>query len=43
VGYVLNQGHEVVTMVSCIGEGIVVGGGIVDYSERLITIAEPAN
>ena len=41
IEYVFHQGRELVTMVSCIGEGIVAGGGIVDYSERLITIAEP--
>lgn len=41
VEYVLAQGRELVTLVSCIGEGVVVGGSIVDYSERLITIAEP--
>lgn len=42
VGYVLNQGRELLTMVSCIGEGIYAGGAVVDYTERLITIAEPA-
>ncbi|HMQ34239.1 MAG TPA: sortase, partial [Chloroflexaceae bacterium] len=42
VEYVLNQGRELLTMVSCIGEGIYANGGIVDYTERLITIAEPA-
>jgi hypothetical protein len=41
VEYVLNQGRELVTMVSCIGDGVYAGGGIVDYTERLITIAEP--
>lgn len=41
LGYVFEQGREVLTMISCIGEGVVVGGGIVDYSERLITVAEP--
>jgi hypothetical protein len=40
-GYIFEQGRELLTMVSCIGEGVVAGGGIVDYSERLITIAEP--
>ncbi len=41
VEYVFNQGRELLTMVSCIGEGIYANGGIVDYTERLITIAEP--
>lgn len=40
-GYVYSQGRELLTLVSCIGAGVVTDGGIVDYSERLITIAEP--
>jgi sortase (surface protein transpeptidase) len=41
LGYVYEQGREVLTLISCIGEGVVAGGGIVDYTERLITVAEP--
>ncbi len=41
IEYVLTQGRELVTMVSCIGEGIYANGEVVDYSERLISIAEP--
>jgi hypothetical protein len=41
VGYVFAQGREMLTMVSCIGEGVYAGGEVVDYSHRLITIAEP--
>jgi len=41
LGYVFSQGRELLTMISCIGEGVYANGGIVDYSERLITIAEP--
>ncbi|NTU79906.1 MAG: class F sortase [Chloroflexales bacterium] len=41
IEYVLTQGRELVTLVSCIGEGVYADGGVVDYSERLITIAEP--
>jgi sortase (surface protein transpeptidase) len=39
--YIFQQGRELLTMVSCIGEGVYAGGGIVDYSQRLITIAVP--
>jgi hypothetical protein len=39
--YIFQQGRELLTMVSCIGEGVYAGGGIVDYSQRLITVAVP--
>jgi len=39
--YLFPQGRELLTMISCIGEGVYAGGGIVDYSQRLITIAAP--
>lgn len=35
------QGREVVTIISCTGESIVVGGAVVDFTERLVVIAEP--
>jgi sortase (surface protein transpeptidase) len=41
VEYILPQGHERVTMVSCYGQNVIVNGGVVDMSHRLITIAEP--
>jgi hypothetical protein len=41
VAYTFRQGRELLTMVSCIGEGVYAAGGIVDYSQRLITIAVP--
>jgi hypothetical protein len=41
VAYTFRQGRELLTLVSCIGEGVYAGGGIVDYSQRLITIAVP--
>lgn len=40
VEYILPQGHEVVTMVSCIGDKVVVDGSV-ELTHRLITIAEP--
>jgi LPXTG-site transpeptidase (sortase) family protein len=42
VEYILPQGKEQVTMVSCIGEKVIQDGEVVDESHRLITIAEPA-
>jgi LPXTG-site transpeptidase (sortase) family protein len=41
VEYILPQGKEMVTMVSCIGDKIIEDGEVVDESHRLITIAEP--
>jgi sortase (surface protein transpeptidase) len=44
VEYILPRGRgEMVTMVSCIGEQVIVDGEVVDLSHRLITIAVPAN
>lgn len=40
VEYVLPQGHEVLTMVSCIGNEVIVSGSV-EMTHRLITIAEP--
>lgn len=42
VEYILPQGKEMITMVSCIGEKVIQDGEVVDESHRLITIAEPA-
>lgn len=42
VEYILPQGRELVTMVSCIGDKVISNGEVVDESHRLITIAEPA-
>jgi hypothetical protein len=42
VEYILPRGREMVTMVSCIGDKVIVGNEVVDESHRLITIAEPA-
>lgn len=41
VEYIMPQGSERVTMVSCIGERVISGGEVVDMSHRLVTIAEP--
>jgi sortase (surface protein transpeptidase) len=41
VEYILPQGRELVTMVSCIGDKVVTGGGV-EMTHRLITIAAPA-
>lgn len=41
VDYILPKGRELVTMVSCIGEKVVVDG-TVEMTQRLITIAAPA-
>ena len=42
VEFILPQGKEMVTMVSCIGDKVIQDGEVVDESHRLITIAEPA-
>jgi sortase (surface protein transpeptidase) len=42
VQYILPKGREMVTMVSCIGDQVISGGEVVDMTNRLITIAEPA-
>ncbi|HEX9370633.1 MAG TPA: class F sortase [Roseiflexaceae bacterium] len=42
IEYILPQGKEMVTMVSCIGDKVIQDGEVVDESHRLITIAEPA-
>lgn len=41
VEYILPQGREMLTLVSCIGDAVINGGSVVDMSHRLITIAEP--
>ncbi len=41
VKYILPQGRELVTMVSCIGDKVVVDGSV-EMTHRLITIAAPA-
>ncbi len=41
VEYILPTGREQVTMVSCIGDKVIVNGATVDMTHRLITIAEP--
>jgi sortase (surface protein transpeptidase) len=41
VEYILPQGREMVTMVSCIGDAVISNGAVTDMSHRLITIAEP--
>lgn len=41
VQYILPQGRELLTMVSCIGDRVYLGNEVVDMSHRLITIAEP--
>jgi sortase (surface protein transpeptidase) len=40
VQYILPQGRELLTMVSCIGDKVVVDDGV-EMTHRLITIAEP--
>lgn len=42
VQWVLPQGSERLTLVSCIGDKVIAGSEVVDMSHRLITIAEPA-
>ncbi|MCS6882391.1 MAG: class F sortase [Oscillochloridaceae bacterium] len=41
VEYILPVGREQVTLVSCIGDKVIVNGATVDMTHRLITIAEP--
>lgn len=41
VKYILPQGKERLTLVSCAGSKVIVGGDVKDMSHRLITIAEP--
>lgn len=42
VEWMLPQGNERLTLISCIGDKVIVGREVVDMSHRLITIAEPA-
>lgn len=42
VHYMLPQGREMVTMISCIGDKVIAKGSI-EMTHRLITIAEPAD
>lgn len=41
VEYILPQGTELLTLVSCIGDKVIVDGAVVNMSHRLITIATP--
>jgi hypothetical protein len=41
IEYVLPQGREQLTLVSCIGDRVIADGALVDMSHRLITIAVP--
>lgn len=41
VKYILPQGKEQLTLVSCAGNKVIVDGDVKDMSHRLITIAEP--
>ena len=41
VAYILPQGSERVTMVSCYGDFVIIGREVVDMTRRLIVIAEP--
>jgi len=41
VRYILPQGRELLTLVSCIGAQVIEDGEVTDMSHRLITIAEP--
>jgi LPXTG-site transpeptidase (sortase) family protein len=41
VAYILPQGRELLTLVSCIGDKVVVDSSV-ELTHRLITIAEPA-
>ncbi len=45
VKWILPQGHEMVTFVSCIGDNVInpTDGSVVDKDHRLITIAKPAD
>ncbi|MFQ3662900.1 MAG: class F sortase [Chloroflexaceae bacterium] len=40
IEFLFPQGREMVTLISCTGESIVVGGAVVDFTERLVVIAE---
>jgi len=42
VEYILPQGSERLTLVSCIGDQVIVNGSVEDMTHRLITIARPA-
>ncbi|MCS6841130.1 MAG: sortase [Roseiflexus sp.] len=42
VHYMLPQGREMVTMIACIGDKVIVNGAV-EMTHRLITIAEPEN
>jgi sortase (surface protein transpeptidase) len=42
VSYILPKGRELVTLVSCIGDKVIVGAGV-EMTHRLITIAAPVN
>ncbi|HWQ13656.1 MAG TPA: class F sortase, partial [Roseiflexaceae bacterium] len=41
IEYMLPRGREQVTMISCIGEKVILDGSTTDMTHRLITIAEP--
>ena len=41
VEYILPQGTELLTLVSCIGDQVIVDGAVINMSHRLITIATP--
>jgi sortase (surface protein transpeptidase) len=41
VEYILPRGREMLTLVSCIGDKVIVNGEVADMSHRLIIIAEP--
>lgn len=43
VEYILPQGKERLTLVSCIGDKVIANSGVVEMSHRLVTIAEPAS
>ena len=43
VQYILPQGRELLTLVSCYGDRVYVGDEVVDMTHRLISIAEPVD
>jgi hypothetical protein len=43
VEYILPQGSERLTLVSCIGDKVIVNGSVANMSHRLITIATPVD
>ncbi len=43
VEYILPQGRERLTLISCIGDQVIVDGEVTDMSHRLVTIAVPVN